>query len=174
MSTSTNSQENTSPTMASRTRRPSWAPPVGRAVYLLTVHRARLRRAARHAGSPEGAQRLRRLARRRKADVKQLVRTSPPNVTAPQPIPHDVVEPGTAHHLALANEMATLAAALRSNRRARAAIEEAAGATPPNVVAAKLARVGNDLELEARSLNQRLRDVAVVDIETSHQDRELI
>lgn len=150
----------------SRSRRnPSWAGPVGRVIYNLVVHRARLRRAARHAADPEFAKRLRRLARRRRGDVEELVRTAPPDVLPPKPIPTEAVEPGAARQLALANEIASLAAALRSNRKTRVAIEGASTKNPPASVTAKLFRVGNDLEMEAEILNRQLAEVAVVDVE---------
>lgn len=145
-------------------RNPSWAGPVGRVVYNLVVHRARLRRAARHAGDPELAERLRRLAMRRKGDVEEIVRTSPPDVVAPKPIPDEAVTPHAARQLALANEIASLAAALRSNRKVRVAIERAFAKTPPTGVAAKLSRVADELEIEAGTLNRQLSDVAAVDV----------
>ena len=144
-------------------RNPSWAAPVGTVVYNLVVHRARLRRAARHAGDPEAAQRLRRLARRRKSDVEAIVRTAPPEVISPEPVPADAVAPHAARQLALANEIASLAAALRSNRKVRVAIERASAKSPPAAVESKLSRLAEDLEVEAGTLNRQLSEVAVVD-----------
>jgi hypothetical protein len=152
------------PTEGRRGRRPAWAPSVGKVVYGLIVHRARLRRAARQAGDPAASKRLRRLARRRRGDVEELVRTVPPDVVAPRPIDSKDVVPSAVRQLALANEIASLAATLRSNRRVRVAIERTLDKEPPARLAGKLSRIAADLEIEAGTLNARLRDVAVRDV----------
>lgn len=150
-------------------RKPVWVTAVGKVLYSLVVHRARLRLAARHAEDPQTSGRLRRLARRRREDVEELVRTALPDVVAPKPIDHDDVAPHARRELALANEIASIAATLRSNRKVRVNVERATEKNPPARVAAKLARIAADLEMEAGTLNARLRDVAVIAIVTPPQ-----
>lgn len=145
-------------------RRPAWAPSLGKAVYALTVHRARLLRAARRAGSPARSHRLRRLARRRKADVHELVRAAPEGTVEPRRIDASDIAPRPDRELEHANEIASLAASLRSNRRLRAAANGTLEKSPPAAVAAKLRRLTADLEVEAASLNERLRDIAVLQV----------
>ena len=148
-------------------RRPAWAGAVGKVAYALVVHRARLRRAARQAGDPATSKRLRRLAQRRRGDVKELVRSAPADTITPKVVKPEDVVPHSRRQLALANEISSLAATLRSNRKVRVAVDRAQAHNPPATLAAKLTRIASDLEIEAGDLNRRLRDISVMDIDVA-------
>lgn len=144
-----------------RERGPQWAVEVSRVVYALAVHWVRLRRAARRAGDPRLSQRLRRLALRRRADARELGRSVPRRRR--RALDTSDVGRRFSSQIAIANEIGSLAASLRSNRKVRLAIEGALAAHPPPRVTTKLQRLRDDIDKEAGTINARLRAVAIVD-----------
>ena len=125
-------------------------------VYLaLTRDRWNLRRAARHAGSPGLKRRLRKLAFRRAQQTRDLADAVPP------PDPPGVTGPDFARDIGRANEISTVAACLRSNRKLRIAIERALETEPSPKVTAKLERLKESAASEAGVLDARLREIAI-------------
>ncbi len=140
-----------------------WSRQASKVILALARYRVSLRRAARRAGDPKLGARLRKLAVRRRADVAELTRH------APFPEPDEVPpEPDTLKSLRrddrMANEIASLAACLRSNRRLRIALERTLLSQPPVRVAARLDHLRGDVEREYGLLNGRLRDIALAGV----------
>ena len=127
-------------------------------VYIALLRdRWNLRRAAPHAGTP-GLQRiLRKIAFRRSREARELAETS-------QLDPETVEdEPGLqafSRDIGRANEISTIAACLRSNRKLQIAIERALKSSPPEKVALRLRRMATSATEAAGVLDARLRDIA--------------
>lgn len=129
---------------------------MGRVYSALLMDRRNLRRAARHAGAPELKRRFRRLAFRRATDSRELA----DSVSLDMAVPADRVE-SYRRDVGRANEISTVAACLRSNRKLRVAIERALQTNPPDRVAQRLNRMRDSASEEAGLLEARLRDIAV-------------
>ena len=129
---------------------------MGKVYSALLKDRRNLRRAARHAGAPNLKRRLGRLAFRRASDSRELA----DSVALDMTVPADRVE-SYRRDVGRANEISTVAACLRSNRKLRVAIERALQTDPPELVAEKLHRLLQSAGEEAGLLEARLRDIAV-------------
>lgn len=128
-------------------------------VYLaILADRWNLRRAARHSGNPKLKRRLRRLAFRRSREASDLAETGALK---------DVATHATSsvdsfsRDIGRANEISTVAACLRSNRRLRIALERALAVNPPDRVAQRLTELRDSSSAEAGLLEARLRDIAM-------------
>ena len=139
---------------ATRSQPQLWAPKVTRVIFALTQSRRALRQAARRSGDRRLAQRLRRLARRKRAAVAELRRDTPP--ADPKP---DDIEPAAAiaGEIAHATAIGSTAACLRTNRKLRAAIDEALAASPPAQLHARLERLREQTDRESAVLHSDLR-----------------
>ena len=128
-------------------------------VYVALMRdRWNLRRAAQHAGNVKLKRTLRRLAFRRASDSQAIADASDLDVGDPS------VTRGVesfARDIGRANEIGTVAASLRSNRKLRIAIERALATNPPERVANRLSKLRDSASSEAGILEARLRDIAV-------------
>jgi hypothetical protein len=149
--------------------RPGWSTQVSKVILALARYRLSLRRAAMRAGDPGFSVRLRRLAMRRRADVEELTRHAPLPEPTDSPEEPDLLG-GLRRDDRTANEIASLAACLRSNRKLRIALERADPAQPPARVATRLDRLRDEVEREYGILNGRLRDIAVAGVPPSPLD----
>jgi len=146
------------------TDEPGWVRQASRLVTALARYRLSLRRASARAGDPTLAVRLRRLAFRRRAVVEELIRHAPPS---PDPSESSDVLADLQGEDRVANEIGSLAACLRANRRLRIAVERTLQARPPEHVTNRLCRLRDDIEREFGLLNARLRDIALAGVPTA-------
>jgi hypothetical protein len=124
----------------------------------LADSRRALRRAAQAAGDRRVAHRLWRLARRRRAAVRDLHRAGP---TPDGPGSRSDADRSFINEMHAASEIGATAACLRANRRLRAAIEATLDADPPHRVGSRLERLRDQTDHEAATFNARLRELVV-------------
>lgn len=147
---------------ADQPRNPKWIPATSSVFVALLQSRRALRAAASKAEDRGLAHRLRRLARRRRAAAQELKRLAPP--AAEQAL---TAEPETwsfANEVHTASEIGAVAACLRANRRLRANIETALGATPPQAVRNRLEAMRSQADRDAALFHSRLRELVAVAI----------
>ena len=141
---------------ASASRRAS---EMGKVYVALLRDRRNLRRAGRFSGDPKLKRLLRRLAFRR-ARIAEDLGGAPQIDIAAESFTDSEVEALT-RDLGTANEIGTLAACLRSNRRLRIAIERALASTPPPRTAKQLTKLRDSASREAGTLEARLGEIAM-------------
>lgn len=145
-------------------RYPRWIGHMSRVYVALMRDRRNLRRAARYSGNPGLKRLFRRLAMRRLRDAREIADSSGVDIAQSS---LDSSVGALARDIGMANEVSTVAACLRSNRKLRIAIERTLAASPPDRIAQRLKLLRTSAGEEAGTLEARLRDIAVQGLPSS-------
>ena len=139
-----------------------WRTAIARVLTSLADYRLALRAAAIRAGSPRSGRRLRRLARRGRANTRRLERIAGAHGPTGEPWVTSTTSHAVLGPVEEASEVAVLGSCLRANRRVYITAERALDARPPEPISEKLEALKNQAMDDAGILNARIGELSVV------------